>query len=414
MKNVLTRKSLAYGLYLLLGLAILIFAYARIRKETIGGDIHVFWQVGYSYIRGLDLYLVLPGMREFIYPPFAAVFFIPLGIFPFKIGAYLFFVGNFALWYFCFRYILKIADHFQIALDKRKWIVLGTFLLTFKLYWNNVMMIQSNAYIFLFSLMGIYFFLKNRNHWAIFFIGMATSIKLTPVVLFFWMVARRRSLSFFFKCCLAGALFIFVPWILRGWSQGLHDFQTFYHLIIDNFLHGNVNVSYANQNIGGVLHRYLTDLTGREDGRTYQLVTLDPSFVKSLSSYISLIILSLPILSTLWQMKKKIAITPYEISTYLIVAHLISGSTWKAHLVTLAFPLFFLLAGIIEKRWKNKSLRFFSYFCAAFFALLALTGKELIGREGIVFVGAYGFFTIGMLLLLGGMIFFSLRASSES
>ena len=343
-------------------------------------------------------------MREFIYPPFAAVFFIPLGIFPFKIGAYLFFVANFLLWYFCFRYILKIADHFQIGIEKREWIVLLTFLLTFKLYWNNIMMIQSNAYIFLFSLMGIFFFLKNRDHWAIIFIGMATSIKLTPVVLFFWMVLRRRSLPFFLKCCLAGALFIFVPWILRGWSQGLQDFHTFYNLIIANFLQGNVNVSYANQNIGGVLHRYLTDLSNVEDGRTYQLITLDPSVVKSLVSYVSLLILSIPLLSTLWQMKKKIAINPYEISTYLIVAHLISGSTWKAHLVTLAFPLFFLVAGIVEKKWESRGLRFFSFFCAGFFGVLALTGKEIIGREGIVLVGTYGFFTIGMVLLLGGMV----------
>src|SRR2546422_5603240 len=50
------------------------FSVVRGLHEQVGGDFHVFWQAGRNFFTGAPLYHGdLPGARNFIYPPFAAL-----------------------------------------------------------------------------------------------------------------------------------------------------------------------------------------------------------------------------------------------------------------------------------------------------------------------------------------------------
>ena len=68
-----------------------VIARDRGHGEGVGGDFHVFWQAGHNFAAGAPLYHGdLPGARRFIYPPFAAMAFQALAIFPLPIAAEIF------------------------------------------------------------------------------------------------------------------------------------------------------------------------------------------------------------------------------------------------------------------------------------------------------------------------------------
>src|SRR5687767_5000964 len=67
--------------------------------ERVGNDFQVFWQAGRNFATGHPLYHdYLPGARQFKYPPFAAMVFQPLAVFPLQVAAVLFSLLNLALW----------------------------------------------------------------------------------------------------------------------------------------------------------------------------------------------------------------------------------------------------------------------------------------------------------------------------
>src|SRR2546422_11492570 len=74
------------------------FSVVRGLHEIVGGDFHVFWQAGRNFATGAPLYHGdLPGARRFIYPPFAAMVFQVLAVFPLRLAAEVFSVINLVL-----------------------------------------------------------------------------------------------------------------------------------------------------------------------------------------------------------------------------------------------------------------------------------------------------------------------------
>jgi hypothetical protein len=378
--------------------AALAFAADRVAKEPVSGDVHVFWQAGYDYLHGNNLYETRPGLRSFIYPPFAALFFVPLGALPFKVAAFLFFVGNYLLWYFTFVWIVKALRLFEDS-TSMPWVIGLTFFATFKLFLNNLTTIQVNNYVFLPALVAVYCFLKGRATAAIALAGLATSIKLTPVLLFFWMLVRRPTPRFLGSCLLAGAMFLAVPAVLRGPSQGVNDVRDYYKTFLSVFVGGGVNVNNSNQNLVGTILRYCTDVSGPggdNDGHTFHVVDCDPSSVRVAGRLLSIALLVGVVLSSIAQARAGVPPNLYEASAYLLMGHLVAGCTWKAHLVTLALPLAVIASDIFSGRKQSLWLKLlFGYFC-----VLGMLGKEIVGKQAILFINAYGFYTIGMVLIV--------------
>src|SRR6476646_6799288 len=67
--------------------------------QHLGEDFHVFWQAGRNFATGAPLYHdSLPGARPLKYPPFAAMVFSPLALFPLPVAGVVMSVLNLALW----------------------------------------------------------------------------------------------------------------------------------------------------------------------------------------------------------------------------------------------------------------------------------------------------------------------------
>src|SRR2546422_9799161 len=86
------------------------FSVVRGLHEQVGGDFHVFWQAGRNFFTGAPLYHGdLPGARNFIYPPFAALTFGVFALLPLQVAATIFSLLNMALWVVATRLTRAIA-----------------------------------------------------------------------------------------------------------------------------------------------------------------------------------------------------------------------------------------------------------------------------------------------------------------
>ena len=75
---------------LFLCLAFILFVCISIKeglKVGIGGDFNVFWTSGKNFFLHNDLYSQIGGAKRYIYPPFAAMLFQFLAIFPMNVAA---------------------------------------------------------------------------------------------------------------------------------------------------------------------------------------------------------------------------------------------------------------------------------------------------------------------------------------
>ena len=146
------KNSLLFLGKILLSVMIIVFSYYRAKKETAFEDFHVFWQAGIHLWNSVSLYETGPGLK-FIYPPFSALFFSIYSIFPFKMAVFFMFLTNFFLWGVSFFLLKKIFLIYEKQDKKVQYALIISFLLSFKFFWNNIMMVQSNAivYVFLFT-----------------------------------------------------------------------------------------------------------------------------------------------------------------------------------------------------------------------------------------------------------------------
>ena len=383
--NTINQNKWRYSLYLLIIIFIIVYSFLRSKKEGFGGDFNVFWRAGVNFIEGKNLYAPLPGEREFIYPPFAAMFFTILGIFPFKIACFLFYLSNFAMWGAVVIYSKKILNVLSQPISR--YALIFAFVLSFKLIWNNIQMIQTNAIFTLFTLIGTYHYFKKNESWAVFFIGIATAIKIIPIFFFFWLIIRGSKWALP-KAIAIGIITITVPMLFRhGEFAGFNDLIAYYNYYLVNFQHGSAGTSYASLNLGSTIYKLFTP-------SEFTIIDLGMPVAKKMYGILFALILSLTVLTSIWLRATKQKFSMLEPATFF----LLSGSTWKAHLVSFFFIYLCLLT--LRRELMSSAMNRTHNAIIAFASLLMITGKELIGKNGQHFVSGYGFWTYLMLILL--------------
>ncbi len=375
---------------------ILVFSYARAKKETIGGDFHVLWQAGVDLWNRLPIDHQRPGMREFIYPPFSALFFSIYSIFPFKVATYLFFLTNFSLWGFSFVLLKKIFESFKdISPNKITTALLLTFFLSFKFYWNNIMMVQCNLIVYIFCLLGTLSYLRKNENKAILYFAIGTSIKLTPVFFFFWVVFKG-NIKTFLKCVLSGLICILLPMIVAGFSRGPTDLAWYAENFVLKFLTvSQVSYSYANQALSSTIFSIFTDL--HEPGSpAYTLINLGPDTAGIIYKTFFWCFLGL-IFYIIFRSRGKDVLNDKQIPSLLILAMLLlSGIAWKAHLTSLSivYAYWFLIT-----KSNNKFFDLSWKVITGLIVISSLAGKEIIGQSLQRQVGGYGLYTWVMVLI---------------
>ncbi|MDO9182028.1 MAG: glycosyltransferase 87 family protein, partial [Bacteriovorax sp.] len=346
--EIFKNKTLKWVLIVLLTLFIFIFSYARAMKETIYGDFHVFWLSGKTLFEHGDLYFTGVGLREFIYPPFAAILFLPLSFISFNWAAYVFFIINFFFWGLCVKVIDLIMTEAKVETTRTKYILIGSFLLSFKLCWNNIMMVQSNLIVLSFSLLGILYFFRKKENYAIAFFCIAISTKVFPILFAFWVIIRG-SKSALFKFILGAIICMALPAFIVGPSKALSDLLQYSDFFFNKFLgKTELLLTYANQSINATVFRLFTSMhdTGQPMVTIYDfgLVTAKKIYL-GLNLFFFLIMIAI----FLYRRIKKMKLSVLEPALVLLVAHLTSSVTWKAHFVSMHFVFAAILIVNLKK-----------------------------------------------------------------
>jgi alpha-1,2-mannosyltransferase len=380
----------ALGLFALVATA----AVGRAEKQRIGTDFHVFWQAGHDFAHGLPLYEPLEGARRFIYPPFAAQAFQFLAVFPLKPAAGLFYAANVILIFVAVwltrDIVRRLGEERQQGLPLILAIVLsGQFVL------NNLNLLQMNLVIFVLCLLSARGIVLGRA-WATGWVVIATLIKITPIFFVVWAVVRGgwRPLRTALVVGLGGLVLLFAQ---RGPSLAIADLTAYYNSFLQQFAAGGVVTLYTNQTIGAMVYRAVTIPKTPHPFEYHYLASLQPS-APVIYRTLAVIVFSVFLLHLFRLAKARRPFTSFEIASVFLVGHLLSGVTWKAHLVTLLFVFYSLLA--LDHRALRRGARLGLGAAWLGMAVIGLAGRDLVGSTIHHYVGGYSVFVWVMLLLL--------------
>lgn len=377
--------------------AVAVVAAGRANKQRIGTDFHVFWQAGYDFAHGLPLYQPLEGARSFLYPPFAGQVFQLLSLFPLKVAAWLFYIVSVCLigataW-------LSRDIVARLRGPERRIVPLVLALLFSAVFLiDNLDHVQVNLLVFLLCLLGVRAFVAQRETAAGGWIVAATAIKLTPVFFALWAIIRgkRRSLV---AVAGFGVLTLILPMIQRGFPQGITDLRAYYQAFLHQFAAGAVVTNYRNQNLAAMVYRALVP------GSSGDTPPYDYAYLASLEAWAPLLyrilaggILGVFLLHLIRLRTAAKPIGPLEIASVFLVGHLLSGITWKAHLVTLLFVFyaFFLL----RRERMSRASRLALLVAWGGIGVVGL-GRDVVGAGLHHYLAGYSVFVWLMLLLFG-------------
>ena len=383
----------------LVGIALLAVVIAvgveRGNHQRPGTDFYVFWQAGYQFAHGLPLYGRTQGERWLLYPPFAAQLFQLFALFPLRIAAALFYLVSVGLWAVAIWLTQDIAR--KIAPDRRPpaftlWIAV---LLSAQFVLNNLNLVQVNLLIFVMCLLGVRGIIDRRPK-AVAWLVVAAAVKITPVFFVMWGVIRggRRTLG---VAVLTVAACLALPILQRGPATGISDLTDYYAAFLAQFASGAVVTEYTNQNLAAMIYRAVTVPTTSEGYSYYFLPSLQ-ALAPLLYRVAAAILLASFLVRLVSLARRRRPISILEVAGVILVTHLLSGITWKAHLVTFLF-VFYAFFGL-DRRDLSGVEKFALGVAWLGIALIGITGRDLVGNTIHHYIGGYSAYVWLMLLLL--------------
>jgi glycosyl transferase family 87 len=380
----------------LLGVVVIVAATRRAAKQVIGTDFHVFWQAGYDFAHGLPLYDPLPGARHFNYPPFAAQVFQIFGLLPLKTAAGLFYIASVGLILIAVWLSRDIIQRrLQPARPGALPLALAV-LCSAGFMLDNLVHVQVNLLTFVLTLLGAQALLSKREFAAGGWLVAATAIKLTPVFFLVWAAIRgsRRTLS---AISLFGVVCLLLPALQRGGAQGSADLTDYYGSFLQQFAAGAVVTNYRNQNLAALVYRAVVPAAA-EDVPPYEYAYL-PSLAPSAPMIYRVLALAVVAAFLAHLVRLRLGrrpISALEISSVFLAGHLLSGITWKAHLVTLLFVFYAFF--VLDLREVGRVGRWALGLAWAGIVTMGL-GRDLVGGHIHHYLAGYSVFVWVMLLL---------------
>jgi hypothetical protein len=389
------RRSLLIAGALAVGIALSV---AQGRDEHVGRDFHVFWQAGRNFATGNPLYHdYLPGARHFKYPPFAALVFQSLAVFPLQAAAALFSLLNLLLWVVA-AYLTR--DIVQRTFPDRETAALPLVLaivFSAQFFLDNFHHAQVNGLILVLILLGIRAHLNAKDLRAAAYLVSATAIKITPVFFLAWLVIRGRRRAVLAVAPLAIAC-VLLPVLVRGPATGAAELVEYYHSFLEGHQQGDVGnyTSYLNdQNLAALVNRmsrpprpeHVSYAYLPASQRTAQLAYHASWAMVLLGFLLKLVILRI----------RRAPLSAFELSLVFVTGLLLSPITLTAHFVSMIFVFYTVLS------LRVSTLSIPGRVMAAVFGiamlLAAFSGRDLAGRTAYLYVRGYSVF-VWMLLLL--------------
>ena len=379
---------------LLLAAAVVAVAIGRAGHQRPGTDFWVFWTAGSDFAHGRPLYG--PGLdnRWFIYPPFAAQVFQIFSLFPLKVAAGLFYVVSVCLWGLAAWLSRDIVRTLRPGVQPRTLPLILAVILSAQFVLNNLNLLQMNLVTFVLSLLGVRGLVQGRPR-AVGWLVVAAWMKITPVFLVLWGAVRggRRA---FVTAAVVTVVCLLLPILQRGPTQGLADSSAYYHAFLGQFASGKVVTTYTNQNLAALVFRAVSPSDRADRYRYDYLPSLQP-FAASLYHVLVGLVLAAFVARLAWLAWRRARVTPLEIAGVFLTSHLVSGITWKAHLVTMLFVFYAFLS--LDWRALGPARRWILWMAWLGIGVAGLVGRDVFGEAVHRYMGGYSVFAWVMLWL---------------
>lgn len=386
------------------------------RNQRPGTDFHARWLAGRMFAAGAPLYGAEARFSETTrwtempsYPPFAAMVFQLTAPFSLKTAAAGFYFFNLLLLPVAVVLTRRIFDALWPGRDRARWPLIAAIVLAAQFFLNNLNLVQVDAALFVLVLYGISAYVDGKDVRAAGAFVVASAIKIVPVFFVAWLVLRGRRRAALAVLPLALAC-VALPILQRGVSRGAQDFTGYYQTFLRGFLEGRVVATYTNQNLGAAVYRLTRPPEKPTDG-DYRLITVSEPAARAVYSVAAVLVLVAFGLNLVALRIRDAPVTVFELSTPLLVGHLLSGLTWKSHLVTLLFVFYAFLSLRLPE--LPGGLRRFVVGAIALMVVSGGTGRDLVGNTLHHYIGGYSLIVWTMLVLLVGAIALSsLRAAA--
>ncbi len=379
--------------------------------QRIGADFAVFWQAGRSFASGGPLYHGYPpGARQFKYPPFAALVFTPLALFPLQTAAILVSLLNLASWVAAVLLTRDIiARTFPARNPSGAPLVLAV-LLSAQFFLDNFHHVQVNGIILVVVLYGVRASLLGRDASSAAAIVAATAIKITPIFFAAWLVIRgsRRAAV---ATIVLGLASVLMPLAVRGPERGVRELAEYYHSFLEGHQKGRIDDYQAGQNLAALVSR-MTRAPATIQRHSYRYLPADESRAQLLYRGSWLAILALFLVTIAALRVRRAPVNAYELALVFLAALLLSPITFTTHLVPLLFA--FAVALSIRREALRGPAKVAAAVVGVGIVASGLSGRDLAGDTVYTGVAGYSVHAWTMLLLLVAMSVLALEATAAS
>ncbi|HWN98847.1 MAG TPA: glycosyltransferase family 87 protein [Blastocatellia bacterium] len=370
-------------------------------------DFNVFYHAAREVLAGRDPYQSSLGdWTPYLYPPLLAVALVPLALLPLPVAAYAWFLinavsslataimsGDLA------RAGEQLSDRTNEAKETSGGLIthdvfliaaLSLFVVA-RFVLDNFSLGQVNPLVGGLAAGHVYLHSRNKKTASAFVLSLAVSIKLTPLVLIPYHIARRRWK--FAAACLAMSVALTAMSFLPLGSRAPEAFQVFVNRTIKNE-QGYDLADAGNQSLRGAIARLTTPSSGTLDqGAT--IPTRQPA--DTLTLLVSILLLLVAMLGANRARTELLAAAPFVCCLVLL-----SPLSWKAHFVVLILPVACLVAEAVHSGGSRRAT--VTSVLALIFALFNLTSPRVIGLQAAEWADAHSLVFFGALLIFAASV----------
>jgi hypothetical protein len=364
-------------------------------------DFNVFYHAAREVLAGRDPYLSSLGdWTPYLYPPLLAVALVPLALLPLPVAAYVWFLIN-AVSTIAAALISArlVRDDGRLSQSTREGKVAAggqggyvvplvaalSLLVVARFVLDNFRLGQVNPLVAALAAAHVYLYSRDKKVASALALSIAVSIKLTPIFLIAYHVARGRwkFTAATLATCVALTALSFVP---LG-SRAPEAFQVFVNRTIKNE-QGYDLADAGNQSLRGALAR----LTAASNGTLEQAATdLSRRPFDTLTLMITFLLFAVAMIAASWARTELLAAAPFVCCFVLL-----SPLSWKAHFVILILPIACLVAEAVRARGRRRATLI--AVLAVIFVLFNLTSPHVIGLQSAEWADAHSLVSIGALL----------------
>ncbi|MDR2875795.1 MAG: DUF2029 domain-containing protein [Methylobacillus sp.] len=382
-----SRHELAAGrarriFYVVLFLCVIILGTMAVWRAAVGmmrTDYTVYIAAGQAALDHRDIYETRnAGGWRYVYPPPFAIPLAQLARLPIVLGAFLWTLFSMAAIALSFAMSANLLD---IAPLKRKpHIIYGLPLLWLaSLLASGLLRSQASAFMIFFMLAACWLSLKNRPVAAGFSLACATLLKVFPVTLIVWFIARRQ-----WRAVLATAIALLVlgfvlPGLYWGWHFNLEQIARW----IDVVGHPAVMDNMARAQTSD-LYKQLLD-TAKPRNQSLESLFLSLNMSAELARY-AVAVCAAAMLAVMWAAARRIPVHSSRESEPDMAENLLCGAflCWSLLISPIAESHYFgvllwplvMLVGCAERGTPNRRLQFFVVGTVAMIAVMLLVALD--------------------------------------